>query len=188
VAPQQQTVLRTLTADERGLLERMAKAHNERVDHGRRAHALLAVAQGYPFARAARQAGLRSGTTVAQLGGRFTARGLAAVPMAAGRGRRPTSTATARAQIVATAQRTPHRRTDGTATWSLRTLCRSLRRAGFARIGTSTIRRVLQDAGRSFQRPRSWCPTGTAPRVRKTGIVTVVDPATEQQRRLIAVA
>jgi transposase len=188
VAPQQKTALRPLTGDEHIILERIAKAQNERVDHVRRAHALLAVAQGQPFARAARQAGFRSGTTVAQLVGRFNARGLAALPIAAGRGRRPTYAATARAQIVATAQRAPNRRTDGTATWSLSTLRRTLRREGLGRVGTSTIRRVLQDAGSSFQRTRSWCPTGTAQRVRKTGVVTVVDPETEHKRRLIELA
>jgi transposase len=188
VAPQQKTALRPLTGDEHSILERMAKAHHERVDHVRRAHALLAVAQGLPFARAARQAGFSSGTTVANLVGRFNARGLAAVPIAAGRGRKPTYAATARAQIVATAQRTPDRRRDGTATWSLGTLRRTLRREGLVRVGTSTIRRVLQDAGSSFQRTRRWCPTGTAQRVRKTGVVTVVDPDTEQKRRLIELA
>jgi hypothetical protein len=50
---------------------------------------------------------------------------------AAGRGRRPTYAAEARARIVATAQRSPNRRTDGTATWSLSTLQRTLRRGSF---------------------------------------------------------
>jgi hypothetical protein len=33
---------------------------------------------------------------------------------------------------------------------------------------------VLQDAGSSYQRTRTWCPTGTAQRKRKSGVVTVV--------------
>ncbi len=188
MAPQQKTALRPLTGDEHSILERMAKAQNERVDYVRRAQALLAVAQGHPFAHAARQAGFRSGTTVTNLVGRFNARGLAALPIAAGRGRRPTYAPTGRVQIVATAQRTPDRRSDGTATWSLSTLRRTLRREGLGSVGTSTIRRVLQDAGSSFQRTRSWCPTGTAQRVRKTGVVTVVDPETEHKRMLIELA
>ena len=188
MAPQQKAALRPLTTDEYLRLNRTAKAHSERMDQSRRAHALLAVAQGHPFAQAARLAGYRSGTTVANLVGRFNARGLPALRIAAGRGRRPTYTAPQRAQIVATAQRTPRRRDDGTATWSLSTLCRTLRRDGLSKLGTSTIRRILQDAGSSFQRTRSWCPTGTAQRVRKTGVVTVVDPETEQKRRLIELA
>jgi hypothetical protein len=53
---------------------------------------------------------------------------------------------------------------------------------GLPRVGTSTIRRVLQDAGSSYQRTRTWCPTGTAQRKRKSGVVTVVDPNTEEKR------
>ena len=105
--------------------------------------------------------------------------------IAPGRGRKATYLLSARAQIVATAQREPDRRTDGTATWSLSTLQRALRRAGLPRVGTSTIRRVLQEAGSSYQRTRTWCPTGTAQRKRKSGVVTVVDPKTEEKRRLI---
>jgi hypothetical protein len=70
----------------------------------------------------------------------------------------------------------------------LSTLRRALRRDGLSKLGTSTIRRILQDAGSSFQRTRSWCPTGTAQRLRKAGVVTVVDPETENKRRLIELA
>jgi transposase len=167
---------------EQAALQHLVKSSSERIDHVRRATALLAVAGGEAFIHAARQAGLRSGTTVADLVARFNRHGLAAVRIAAGRGRKPTYAPAARARIIATAQRTPNRRTDGTATWSLSTLQRSLRQTGFAELGTSTIRRVLQDAGSSFQRTRTWCPTGTAQRKRKSGVVTVVDPNTEQKR------
>jgi transposase len=174
--------LRRLSRAERTALQRIAKSTSERVDQVRRATALLAVARTGVFIHAAREAGLRSGTTVADLVARFNREGLVAVRIARGRGRRPTYTPSARAQIVATAQREPDRRTDGTATWSLSTLQRTLRRAGFRGVGTSTIRRVLQDAGSSYQRARTWCPTGTAQRKRKAGVVTVVDPNTEQKR------
>src|SRR5581483_8196009 len=63
-----------------------------------------------------------------------------------------------------------------------------LRREGLGRIGTSTIRRVLQDAGSSYQRTRTWCPTGTAVRKRKSGPVQVTDPQTEEKRALIDAA
>jgi hypothetical protein len=84
--------------------------------------------------------------------------------------------------IVATAQRPPERRANGTASWSLSTLQRTLRKGAYPRIGTSTIRRMLENAGSSYQRTRSWCPTGTAQRVRTAGVVTVVDPKTEEKR------
>jgi hypothetical protein len=52
----------------------------------------------------------------------------------------------------------------------------------FPRLGGSTIRRVLEEAGSSYQKTRTWCPTGTAERKRKSGIVRVTDPQTEQKR------
>ncbi len=174
--------LRVVTDDERGTLERVARTGSARVDHVRRATALLAVAEGQPFAAAARRAGLHSGSTVAGLVGRFNRHGLGALSIAAGRGRKPTYDATARGQIVAAAQRQPDRKQDGTATWSLSMLARSIRREALPRIGATTIRRVLQDAGSSYQKTRTWCPTGTAQRKRKAGVVTVTDPRTEQKR------
>jgi transposase len=178
----QREPLRRLTRAEQAALQHIVSASSERIDRVRRAAAVLAVARGAAFSRAAWQAGLRSGATVADLVARFNRRGLAALTIARGRGRKPTYSPAARARIVATAQRQPNRRRDGTATWSLSTLQRSLRRAGLPALGTSTIRRVLQDAGSSYQRTRSWCPTGTAQRKRKAGVVTVVDPNTEAKR------
>jgi transposase len=178
----QREPLRRMSRAERAALQRIVTSSSERIDQVRRAAALLAVAQTGVFIQAAREAGLRSGTTVADLVGRFNRHGLAAVRIASGRGRRPTYTPSARARIVATAQREPDRRADGTATWSLSTLQRSLRTADFPQVGTSTIRRVLHDAGSSYQRTRTWCPTGTAQRKRKAGVVTVVDPQTEVKR------
>lgn len=174
--------LRALTAEEQAVLERLVRKSSERVDQVRRAKALLAVANGEAFASAARQVGLRSGTTVANLVVRFNGHGLAALSIRAGRGRKPTYDADARARIVATAQRVPERRTDGTATWSLSTLQRTLRKDKYPQVGASTIRRVLEQAGSSYQRTRSWRPTGTAQRVRKDGVVRVVDPKTDEKR------
>jgi transposase len=174
--------LRALTVAEQATLERLTQASSARVDHARRARALLAVAQGRPLAQAAQQAGFRSGSTVAGLVRRFNRQGVAALRIAPGRGRRPTYDAAARARIVATAQRPPDRRGDGTATWSLSTLQRTLRQEAFPALGATTIRRVLGDAGSSYQKTRTWCPTGTAQRKRKSGVVTVVDPRTEEKR------
>src|SRR5713101_376463 len=115
MATAQKTPLRALTSEEQAALERLEKASSERVDRVRRARALLAVAGGETFARSAQRAGLRSRTTVADLVGRFNQHGLAALPIAGGRGRKPTDDAAARTRIVATAQRPPQRREDGTA-------------------------------------------------------------------------
>ncbi len=182
MATPQKELLRPVTAEEWAALERIARASSERLDRVRRALAVLAVARGEPFARAAQQAGFQSGTTIANRVGRFNQHGLGALSIAPGRGRKPTYDRAARARIVALAQRAPDRRADGTATWSLSTLERTLRREAFPRLGATTIRRVLQDAGSSYQQTRTWCPTGTAERQRKSGVVRVTDPQTEEKR------
>jgi transposase len=174
--------LRELTPEERRRLVGIAAASSERVDRVQRATAVLAVADGERLLLAAHQAGFASATTVANLVERFNQRGLEALYIGSGRGRKPTYAADARAQIVALAQRPPDRKADGTATWSLSTLQRTLRRQALPEVGATTIRRVLQDAGSSYQRTRTWCPTGTAQRKRKAGVVTVTDPKTEEKR------
>jgi transposase len=182
MATPQQSALRPLAAEEWATLEQISKASSERLDRVRRAQAVLAVAQGIPFARAAQQVGFRSGTTIANLVSRFNQHGVGALSIAAGRGRKPAYDAAARAQIVTVAQRPPDRKRDGTATWSLSTLQRTLRQEAFPQLGATTIRRVLHDAGSSYQQTRTWCPTGTAERKRKSGIVRVADPQTEVKR------
>jgi transposase len=182
MARAQKEPLRPLSGAEHEALERVSKAGSERVDTVRRARALQAVAQGGTLAHAAREAGFGSATTVANLVSRFNRRGLAALRIAAGRGRRVTYDTEARARIVALAQQEPRRREDQTATWSLSTLQRRLRGEGLAHIGASTVRRVLHDAGSSYQRTRTWCPTGTAVRTRKAGVVRVTDPLTEEKK------
>ncbi len=182
MARRQNEPLRSLSDSERQALLTVVKATSERVDRVRRARALLTVAETGSFADAAGQAGFRSVTTVTNLVHRFNQRGVDALTIAAGRGRRPTYDPTARAQIVRVAQSLPDRRADQTATWSLATLRRRLRREGLTAVGTSTIRRILHEAGSSYQRTRTWCPTGTAQRVRKSGVVTVVDPDTEEKK------
>ena len=83
--------LRPLTERERETLVAVTKAGRERVDRMRWATALLAVAQGETFAQAAERAGFGSDTTVAGLVGRFNRRGLVALDIAGGRGRKPTA-------------------------------------------------------------------------------------------------
>lgn len=141
--------LRPLSSAEQHTLERITHATSERMDRERRAAALLLVAQGQSLSQAARQAGWRSQRGVARLVARCNRHGLDALDIAPGRGRRPTYATDARAQIVRIAQQPPRRREDRTATWSLRTLQRRLRREGWPTVGTSTIRRVLQEAGSS---------------------------------------
>ena len=97
----------------------------------------------------------------------------------------PTYQAAARARILAEARRVPVPAQDGTATWSLATLQRALRRApdGLPRVSTDTIRTVLGQAGVRFGRTRSWCPPGKALRKRKAGIVEVADPDADAKKK-----
>ena len=88
----QREPLRAITLAEQATLQRILSASSERVDQVRRATSVLAVAQVSPFIHAARLAGLRNGTTVADLVMRFNRHGLAALDIAAGRGRKPMAT------------------------------------------------------------------------------------------------
>src|SRR2546421_3957036 len=180
--------LRTLSKQEERALSQIAKASSERVDTVRRAKAVLAVHAGEPFTVAAALSGFKSADSVSQLVERFNQQGLAALSIAAGRGRKPTYTSSLRQQILERLRSTPNREQDQSATWSLRLLQRALRRDLLPRIGASTIRRVLHQAGYVFGRSRTWCRTGTAVRVRKAGVVTVNDPQAQEKQRLIELA
>jgi transposase len=176
--------LRELTAEERRELTRVARSHAAPAAEVTRAKLLLAVAGGDDYQDAARSVGRRSGDAVAHLVARFNAEGTAALTPRHGGGRRPTYGPEATGRIVTEAARSPTPEGDGTATWPLATLQRTLRAApdGLPRVSTYTIRRVLDEAGASYQRTRSWCPTGTAVRRRKAGPVVVADPDADAKK------
>jgi transposase len=178
---QAKIVLRPLSEAEQHVLQRVAKASSERVDTVKRAKALLAVAEGKTFTQAGRLSGL-SREGVSQLVERFTQRGLAALVIAAGRGRKPTYGAEARARVVQEVRRQPDRQSDQSATWSLKLLQRALRRAGLPAIGATTIGRILHEEGYSLQRDRTWCDTGYALRKRKDGVYRVRDPQAQEKK------
>lgn len=178
MAHPQKEPLRPLTAEERTGLETLVRAGSERADRVARAKLLLAVADGMPFAAAARAVGRRSGVAVANLVRRFNAEGLAAVTPGHGGGPPVVYDAALRERILREFRRTPDRERDGTATWSLTTLQRALRRApvGLPTVSTATILQVLREAGYTWQRSRTWCQTGTVVRQRQAGPVSVTDP------------
>ena len=173
--------LRALTSAEREHVAALVQARSERGDVRQRAVALLAVADGQSREAAARRAGYAHGYTVSRLIQRFNARGLAALEIARGRGRKPTYTPAERQQILDVLQQPPERTTDQSATWSLTLLRRRLRAHGLPQVSRDTIHRTLQHAGYRWQRTRTWCPTGTAQRQRKAGVVPVTDPAAERK-------
>jgi transposase len=174
----QKEPLRPLTDEERLELGCVQRGRSERAERVARASALLAVADGASYTAAAQRAGRRSGDAVAQLVARFNAHGLAALDSRHGGGPARQYGATEQDRILAELHRTPDREQDRTATWSLTTLQRALRRApdGLPHVSTFTILQTLYEAGYSYQRTRTWCRTGTAQRKRKRGVVTVTDP------------
>jgi transposase len=174
----QKEPLRPLTAVEYTQLAHLSRTQSEPAAKVAHAKALLAVAAGQHYTAAARAAGRRSGDAVSQLVARFNQTGLAALQPRHGGGAAPAYGPAEQARILAEVRRTPDREADGTATWSLTTLQRALRRApdGLPQVSTYTIWCVLHDAGLSWQRDRSWCETGSALRKRTSGTVTVHDP------------
>jgi transposase len=176
--------LRALTDSERTSLEQLGRATSAPAGIVTRARALLAAAGGCSYTEAARRVGRRSGDAVGALVARFNREGVAAVEPRHGGGPRGTYGATERERILAEVRRTPDRERDGTATWSLTTLQRALRRAedGLPRVSTYTIWCVLHEADLSWQRDRSWCQTGLARRRRKHGEVEVHDPDATAKR------
>ena len=171
-----------MSEQEERALQRVVKASSERVDVVKRAKAVLAVRAGQAYTQAAREAGLKSGDSVSQLVGRFNQKGLAALLIAPGRGRKETYTQQQRARILAQVRREPERKADQTATWSLSTLQRALRRGELPQIARETIRLTLHACGYSYQRTRTWCRTGYALRKRKSGTVTVYDEQTPEKK------
>jgi transposase len=174
----QKVPLRSLNAEERKHLSQLSRARAESAALVARAKALLAVADGSSFTEAAKLAGRRSGDGVAQLVARFNQVGLAALAPRHGGGQPKRYTAAEQERILKELRRTPDRESDGTATWSLSTLQRSLRQApdGLSGVSTFTIWCVLREAGLRWGRDRSWCQTGQVIRKRKSGTVTVEDP------------
>jgi hypothetical protein len=174
----QKEPLRALTDEERAVLGAVARAGSERADRVSRAKAILAVSGGASYAAAARRAGRRTGDGVALLVARFNRVGLVALEGGHGGGPKVRYGPSERERILREFRRPPDRERDGTATWSLGTLRRALRRAagGLPRVSTATILAVLWEAGYTWQRSRTWVQTGTVRRKRKSGTVTVTDP------------
>ena len=176
--------LRPLTSDERSELTRLSRSRSAAAAQNTRARLLLAVTDGSDYQTAAASVGRKSGDAVAQLVARFNREGMGALVPRHGGGHVPTYDPPARERILREARRTPTPEADGTAAWSLTTLQKALRNApdGLPAVSTYTLWQVLHDAGYSYQRTRSWCPTGQALRQRKAGVVATTDPDAEPKK------
>ena len=178
-------VLRAVSDEERAELARMAQSNSAPAEWVRRAKLLLLVERGAAYLAAARSVGRRNGEGVSALVERFNSEGLEALVPRHGGGPKRIYGAAERERIVAEVKRTPVVARDGTASWSLSTLQRSLRQAsdGLPAVSTYTIRQALLNAGYSCQRDRTWCQTGQVVRVRKSGSVVVEDADAEAKKK-----
>jgi len=176
--------LRLLTSEERKILKQVSRAGSTPAAQVERAKLLLAVADGKNYTQAAQSVGRRSGDAVSHLVQRFNVEGLEALVPHHGGGFCTQYGNAERARILQEFQRTPDRQRDGTATWSLTTLQRALRRApdGLPQVSTATLLTVLHEAGYRWQRTGSWCETGVVLRKRKQGLVEVTDPEAEAKK------
>ena len=177
--------LRALTEEEhKGVIE-MARSQSEAASYVARAKMVLAVAEGKSYREAAQAAGRKSNDAVSQMVSRFNREGLAALAPRHGGGAQVIYGAEERERILQEARRQPEPAQDGTATWSLALLQRTLRQAadGLPYVSTYPIWTTLQEAGISWQQSRTWCDTGQVKRRRKSGIALVTDPDTEAKKR-----
>ncbi len=173
--------LRPLTEPERQELQRVSRAKSESMNRHQRAVALLAVADGMTFIEAARAAGWKVHDTVTRLIRRFNEGGLTALDDLPRSGHPRSYGPAERARIEQELQRSPLLKGDGTATWSLTTLQRSLREApnGLPEVSTFTILHTIHEAGYTWQKNRTWCKTGFTLHKTKDGIEERYDPYTE---------
>lgn len=170
--------LRPLSDDENETLTQLSRSQAAPAGQVARAIMLLAVVRGDDYQQAAIAAGRRSGDAVSNLVARFNIEGLAALTPRHGGGRSRVYDRAAQERILSEIQRSPTPEADGTATWSLSTLRKALRSAsdGLPTVSTYTLWQVLHGAGYRHQLTRTWCPTGTALRRRKSGTVVITDP------------
>src|SRR5260370_29433627 len=113
------------------------------MDVVKRAHGLLSVRAGKAYTEAAKVAGYTSNDTISRLVSRFNQRGLVALSIAVGRGRKPTYTSAQQTCILTEVQRSPDRKEDETATWSLMPLRRARLKSNLPHIAAQTIRHIL---------------------------------------------
>ncbi|GHO82490.1 helix-turn-helix domain-containing protein [Dictyobacter formicarum] len=178
--------LRLFSEEEAKELQRVSRASSESRNRHQRAVALVAVAEGKSLSEAARLVGWKSHDPVTRLTRRFNLMGLAALDDLPRSGAPRTYGPVERARIEQEARRTPNRKEDATATWSLTLLQRALRQAsdGLPKVSTFTILHTLHEAGYSWQKDRTWCHTGRTLKKGKDGTVyQSEDPYTQEKKR-----
>jgi transposase len=141
--------LRQVTEAERKELPRVSRASSETRLRHQRAVALLAVSEGKSLSEAARLVGWKGQDPVTKVTRRFNSMGLSALDDLPRPGPHRRYGPAEQARILQEARRTPDRREDATATWSLSLLHRARRSApdGLPTVSTFTILSTLHEAG-----------------------------------------
>jgi transposase len=176
--------LRPLTFEAKQDLESIGRAKSAPAEASIRAKILLGVASGMTFTVAAPSVGRRSNAAGAALLSRFNQQGIQALIPRHGGGFQPQDGEAEKARIFQEFKRQPDLEQAGSATGSLTTWQRALRKAedGLPQVSTATLLKVLHEAGYTWQHHRSWSQTGQAVRKRKGGTVGVTDPDTEAKK------
>jgi len=176
--------LRALTEEEHEELDAISRGRSVPAEWVIRARIILRVSEGAAYQTAAAEVGRRDGDRVAALVKRFNEEGLSALASRHGGGPAIQYRVAERERILKEVRRQPSCKEDGTAKWSLSTLQRCLREAedGLATVSEFTIRKVLLEAGYTWQGSRSWCQTGQVVRKRKAGTEIVTDPDGEAKK------
>ena len=176
--------LRILSKEETEELEAISRGRNVPAEWVIRAKIILRVRDGAEYQTAAADVGRCDGDRVAALVKRFNEEGLDALASQHGGGPAIQYGVAERERILREVRRQPSCEHDGTAKWSLSTLQRCLREAedGLPTVSKFTIRKVLLEAGYTWQASRSWCQTGQVLRKRKSGTDIVTDPDSEAKK------
>ena len=141
----QKDPLRPLSDEERDVLIKVARSASDRAERVRRAKALLCVAEGKSYTDAAQDAGIGVFDTVSRLVSRFNECGLCALDSSHGGGPAKKYGEIEKSRILMEVKRKPDPDKDGSATWSLTLLQKSLRSAddGLPKVSTYTIFQTL---------------------------------------------
>jgi len=176
--------LRELTEQENSVLDRLSRSTSSSAAVVTRSKVLLCVASGQSYTEAAVAVGRKTPDAVSRLVSRFNEEGLSALEPRHGGGPPVVYDEKAKERILQEARRPPDRERDGTAVWTLSTLRRALRKAedGLPSVSTYTLWKVLSEEGKSPQKDRTWCTTGTVLRKRKSGTALVTDPDTQAKK------
>lgn len=174
--------LRPLTATELDELKKISRSLSAPATRVIRAKILLAVSAGVSYQEAAWSVGRSSALAVSKLVSRFNKEGTKALNVLHGGGHKVVYDAERKKKILSIVSNPPDRKTDGTATWSLKTLQNHMKRTEIGHVSTYTIWKTLCNAGYSFQKDRTWIKTGIVKRKRGGMSVEVEDPDAEAKK------